>query len=149
MTRVYVIRAGSYSDAYNKGSVIVFSTVEKALAYKAIDQNASNNASDLKILVSVLDNEEDTGPVYPIWQIGFDVNGNVMFLSASEKEAYEPLLHRPYGCYVNPTWVVRHFQEYPTLHIMVEAVYAPDLIHAVKIAADARRMFLAEPRRAG
>ncbi|MDP3063135.1 MAG: hypothetical protein Q8O40_08000 [Chloroflexota bacterium] len=142
MTRVYAIHTGSYSDQ-TWGPV--FSTVEKALAHKA-----KSDEREMNIEVHVLDDENDTGPVYPCWRLIFDRGGNVLFSEHFAPSPYEPALpgeatveRVPPNC---RWYMLDEIKERQLAHLLVSGVYAPDLDHAVKIAADARRQFLAEAK---
>ena len=134
MTRVYAIHTGSYSD---QSWGPVFSTVEKALAYKE-----ASEATEIDIEIHVLDEEKDS-LCYPVYRMTFDAAGNVVWHEKAEAEPYEPNLHRPEVARVPPDagW---YFLKNPRVEtLLVRNVRAPDLDHAVKIAADARRQFLA------
>lgn len=137
--RVYAIHTGSYSD---QGWGPVFSTVEKALAYMA---KYASSEDEMSIEVHVLDDEADTGPNYPVWRLLFDKDGNCLWYEAREAEPFEPLLHKPEMRPVPEQcgwFFVREHPEVKGSGLVVEDVYAPDLEHAVKIAADARRVWL-------
>lgn len=133
--RVYVVHTGSYSDHCRSP---VFSTVEKALAYKA----AYN--VDAEIKVHLLDEENDTGPRYPVWAILFDSQGTVLQHFNLGPEMYEPRLHDPPGAVkVDKRWYREGWIGSDRRgDVCVYEVHAPDLEHAVKIAAHVRRVFL-------
>ena len=145
MTRIYAIHTGSYSDQ-RWGPV--FSTAAKALKYKAAFKDP-----DAEVEVYVIDNEQDTGLVYPEWLIVFNTGGDVISSTQEEDPApYEPLLHKNSTRVIVPPrdnhW---YFLDAPgireTAALVVRFIHAPDLKHAVKIAADKRREFLAAPSR--
>lgn len=137
MTRVYAIHSGAYSDQHWGP---VFSTVEKALAY--IKKNPGDES---QVEPYVLDDENDTGPVYPQWVVVFDKDGNV--LNVEERgtaSPYEAALYKPHVKKVpkNSAWYfLKEHRETATL--VVDFIYAPDEAHAVKIAADERFRFRA------
>ena len=135
--RVYVICEGSYSD---QSWGPVFSTVEKALAYKGEN-------TDMDIEVHVIDNENDTGPAYPIWRLIFDREGNLLFSEKNEPEPYEPQLHSKPEVILVPEkarwYTLDNIKPRTLAHTRVDNIHAPSLDYAVKIAGDARRAFLA------
>lgn len=138
--RIYAIHTGSYSD---QGWGPVFSTVEKAQAYLA-----THRLDEPSIEIYVLDDENDTGPVYPVWLVVFDKTGQVIHtMKEDDADLYEPLIHDK-SVEVervpaqNHWWFldkVRHLNP----EVVVRNVYAPDEQHAIKIAADKRFAFLA------
>lgn len=145
MTRIYAIHTGSYSD---QGWGPVFSTIERAQTYVA-----QNPEEESRIEVYVLDDENDTGPSYPGWRLIFDRDGNVLFSEHFTPIPYEPQLYGKAEVRLVPAdarwYMLKEIKPKNRAHIIVSAVYAPDLQHAVKIAADARTIFLAAERRSG
>ena len=143
MTRVYAIHTGSYSD---QSWGPVFSTAEKALAYV----KAYFNEDDNIIETHVLDDENDTGPVYPSWNIVFDQDGEMLYLEKfNEDNIFEPLLHK-HECLIIPQkdchwWILDRLDSSERIraHLWIRNLYASDKDHAIKIAADARAQFLA------
>src|SRR3990167_6188940 len=113
MTRIYAIRSGEYS---NTTWGPVFSTVEKALDYQSKPENA-----DSQIELHILDDENDTGPAYPIWRVIFSARGDALKVESGHwgPEPFEPLLHKPEAWRVPPKgqhlwlngWMVR--QDWP------------------------------------
>ena len=146
MTRVYAIRAGSYSDT-SWGPV--FSTVEKAVAYveEYGDTTPSNFTNGMAIEIHVLDDENDTGPVYPEWIVVFDRAGNVIsHRKSDEGEPYEERLQKAYAVNVPPAsrWYFLDGGDIrERAHIVVRDVYAPTLEYAIKIASEKRTQFMA------
>lgn len=141
MTRVYAIRTGSYSDT-DWGPV--FSTIEKALAHKM-----SYRGSECEVEVHVLDDENDTGPVFVSWLIVFDSGGNVIHHTQEDKaEPYEPLIHDE-EIAVFPPMPGNHWYYLDAKGVraraalIVRSIRALDLAHAVKIANDKRAEYLA------
>lgn len=136
MTRVYAIHTGSYSDQWWGP---VFSTVEKALAYIK-----DHPGDDSQIDVHVLDDENDTGPVYPQWVVVFDKDGNVLAVeNRGTPSCYEPTLHRPETTRVQRPSGWYLIRNYPAATLTVDSIYAPDEAHAVKVAVDERFRFRA------
>jgi len=132
--RVYAIRTGSYSDT-SWGPV--FSTLERALKYKG-------HKSETAIEVHVLDDENDTGPVYPAWVVVFDKEGNVLNVEERMKPApFEKRLHNPITQRVPKDCHWYFLREYTKAFLTVDDIYAPDKAHAIKIAADNRTKYLA------
>ena len=139
MTRVYAIHTGAYSDQVWGP---VFGTVKKAQEYQAALKDPESD-----IEVHVLDDETDTGKVYPVWIIVFNAEGDVISSYQDEDASpYEPLLHHP-EVLVPPKNNHWYFLNEPGVRaaavLVVQNVRACDLKHAVKIAADNRRQFLA------
>ena len=145
MTRIYAIRSGVYSDT-SWGPV--FSTVEKALEYQAKPENV-----DSEIEVHILDDENDTGPAYPIWRVIFSARGDALKVESwhREPEPFETQLHKPGAWRVPPKgqrtggWAIR--VEWPDSDVCVNNIYAPDEQAAIKIGAEARFKFLALERK--
>ena len=147
MVRVYAIHTGSYSD---QSWGPVFSSAEKALAYK---RNYGPSSDDIDIDIYVLDDENDTGPVYPQWLVVFDADANIIHHQADGGPGlFEPLLVRtevqipPKG---NHWWFLDGPGVRDKAALVVRSIHAPDLEHAIKIAADARTVFLARELNAG
>lgn len=143
MTRVYAIHTGSYSD---QSWGPVFSTIERALAYKAGRPIPVYFEDECDIEIYVLDDENDTGPIYPEWIVVFDVNGNVIHhVVDSDPKPFEPLLPRT-EVRIPPKGNHWFFLDGPGIRdkaaLVVQLVHAPDLASAVKIAADARTKYL-------
>ena len=138
MTRVYAIRTGEYSDT---GWGPVFSTLERALAYKK--QHGNRRNTDIE--VHVLDDENDTGPVYPTWAVVFDRNGMVLKVhERSDPEPFEEPLHKPEVKLVPKDCRWYFLEDQPTAYLVVDNVMAPDTDHAIKVGSEQRFMFLSK-----
>ena len=147
MVRVYAIHTGEYSD---QSWGPVFSSAEKALAYKT---KYGPSSDDIDIDVYVLDDENDTGPVYPQWIVVFDADANIIHhATEGEPELFEPLLVRT-EVVIPPKQNRWWFLDGPGVRdkaaLVVRTIHAPDLEHAIKIAADARTVFLVRERETG
>ena len=139
MTRLYAIHEGSYSD---QSWGPVFSTVERALAYKQ-----AHPKEEIEIEVHVLDNEGDTGPVYPSWWVVFDRDGNPLGAEVESTPApYESAIHKPEASFIPQKdclwYMLNRITDRNKAHILVRLM-AADRDHAVKIAADARAQHIA------
>ena len=144
--RVYAIRTGSYSDT-SWGPV--FSTVEKAIAYRdKVNGNIRERYDSAEIEVHVLDDLTDTKN-YPVFLIVFDKSGEVISHTNEGDELFEPLLEpsrievkvpppNTHWYYLDGTGI----RNQATL--VVRYITAPDLKHAVKVASDIRAQWLVE-----
>ena len=147
MTRVYAIRTGCYSDT---GWGPIFSTPEKALAYRDIyNHRGGGNNENCKIEVHVLDDENDSGPVYPHWLVVFDARGNALkaIQEGDPTPSEDVLAAHQIEVQVPPRENQWYFLDSPIgirekTALVIRNVRAPDLAHAVKIASERRTGYL-------
>jgi len=123
----------------------VFSTLEKALRYKELQGHRDRDGDEIGIEPHVLDDENDTGPRYPMWWVMFNNAGDKVGCGyRNEKpEPFEAALHKPEVRRVPADCRWHMLSECrPGAALMVDNVSAPTEEHAVKVAADERAMFL-------